>query len=244
MIDERDWLEFHDGLDALANGDADDALVRRLEALAPRIPDGEMMLALSRRLGEDRIEALADRVPERLVDETWTRLEDALPMPRTRESRHDGSPWWSFRALTGLATAAVIVLIFVSGYLMGERRQLQERLDTWQAWEAPRTPPVNRRPTEPPLLTSGRTWTVGELRRLLDRLPDRAVLADADDLERLLVSGPALRRGPARRILNNYAAADGLTVDEARRLLAELAGDAEAEIDLKGLRLNASVLSY
>jgi hypothetical protein len=244
MIDERDWLEFHDGLDALALGDADDTLARRLAILADGIPDGPRMLTLARRLGEDRIDDLAARAPDALVDGTWDRLEAALPAPRRGSAGRPGAPAWSFRTMTGLATAAVIVLVFVSGFLMGERRQLQQRLDAWQAFERVPPGPESRRPSESPLLTADRTWTVGELRRLLARLPDRAVLADAADLERLLVSGPALRRGPARRLLTDQTVADGLTVAEARRLLDALADDAGTELDLKGLRLGASVLSF
>ncbi len=242
MIDERDWLDFHDGLDALARGDADDALQRRLETLAPRVPDGETMLALARRLGEDRLADLASRAPDHLVDATWSRLEAALP------SAAESSPstprpvrrvWSTARTWTGLAAAAVVALVFLTGYLTGERRQLRQRL---AAWEDVGSPVAGDR--EATLSPADRAWTVAELSALLDRLPDGAVLADAEDLDRLLVAGPLLRRAPARRLLDRHAAADGLTVAEARRLLAELAAGRDTELDLRDLRLEARVLSY
>ncbi len=246
MIDERDWLEFHDGLDAMARDDADDAVMKRLDALAPAIPDGLVMLSLARRLAHDRIDDLAACAPEHLVAGAWDRLEAALPSDASRPVRRKAAPRFSARTWTGLAAAAVVALVFLSGYLIGERRQLQARLDGVLAYEERHEASDDFRSPASLLPTGVRSWTAGELRRVLERLPAGAVLADHDELERLLSSAPALRRRPARRLLSTYAATDGLTVAEALRLLTELSPDQDAKLDIPGLRVSVTpaVLSY
>ncbi len=248
MIDERAWQDFHDGLDALARGDGDAALRERLSVLAADIPDGPLMLELAAGLAADRLDDLAARAPDDLVAGTWDRLETALPArPATRvpTSRLRTARWPGGRAWAGLAAAAVVALVFLSGYLVGERRQLQARLDDVLA-RGPQGPATQQRAGALPGLAGARTWTAGELRLLLARLPSRAVIADEEELSRLLVTGPLLRRRPARRLLEDYAATDGLTVGEALRLLDELSPDPDLELDIEGLGLGRTrrILSY
>ncbi len=244
MIDERVWQEFHDGLDALARGDADAALRERLTALADGVPDGPVMLELARKLADDRLDDLAARAPEPLVAATWDRLEAALPdqveTRRPAVNRRGGRAW------AGLAMAAMIALVFLSGYLVGERRQLQARLDDVLAQDTRRAQSESRWAGVTPVLAGERTWTAGELRLLLERLPAQAVLADEEELARLLVTGPSLRRSSVRRLIDEYAASDGLTAGEALRLLGELSPDYDAALDIRGLGLGSprKILSY
>ncbi|MBC8425927.1 hypothetical protein H8E07_17585 [bacterium] len=243
MIDERAWQEFHDGLDALASGEGDADLRDRLTELAVGIPDGRLMLELAIGLAADRLDDLAARAPEDLVARTWDRLEAILPA-RTAP-RRPAARWPGGRAWVGLAAAATIALIFLSGYLVGERRQLQARLDDVLAHDS-RGPAADVRAGALPALATDRTWTTGELRLLLARLPSQAVLADEAELTRLLLTGPLLKRRPARRLIDRYAATDGLTVGEALRLLDELSPDPDAELDIEGLGLARPrrILSY
>lgn len=243
MIDERAWQEFHDGLDALARGEAGGDLRDRLTELAAGIPDGPLMLELATGLAADRLDDLAARAPEDLVAETWDRLEAVLPA-RT-SPRRTAARWPSGRAWAGLAAAAAIALVFLSGYLVGEHRQIQARLADVLALDS-RGPAADIRAGALPALATDRTWTTGELRLLLARLPSRAVLADEAELTRLLLTGPLLKRQPARRLLDEFAATDGLTVGEALRLLDELSPDPDAELDIEGLGLAQPrrILSY
>ncbi|MBU1072412.1 hypothetical protein KKG45_04105, partial [bacterium] len=231
-------------LDALARGDADAALRERLAALADSLPDGPAMLELACRLAGDRIGDLTERAPAALVAATWDRLAAALP--DRVAARRPAAIWPGGRAWSGLAAAAVIALVFLSGYLVGERRQMQARLDAVLAHDTRDAPSGDRWPGVTPGLAGERTWTVGELRLLLERLPSQAVIADADELARLLVAGPPLRRNPARRLLAEYTASDGLTAGEALRLLTELSPDRDAALDIRRLGLGAprEILSY
>jgi hypothetical protein len=124
MKDKTDCEKIQEMLDRLAKGELTEEERRAIQEHAAACPDCAMLLKIHahcREFGDDELEAA---VPDEMVQGMWPNVAARIagkPTPsRPRLSR------WRRALVPGLA-AALFVLAFVCGFLVGELQELRQR---------------------------------------------------------------------------------------------------------------------
>jgi hypothetical protein len=130
--------EFQDRLDGLAGGTQTEEIPAALRDHADRCPGCAMLLAMHLNLAADSPGDLEGRVPGALVDTMWQRVSAEIGERRARGLKQSSMFHPIRRALVPAMAAAIVLLVFASGYLLGELRQLrqsEQRLAEELSWK-------------------------------------------------------------------------------------------------------------
>ena len=265
-----DCRVFEDQLDALVEGQLPPEGVRQMRRHAESCPDCAMQLKVQEHLALPSLEELEERVPDEMVASMWDRVRrDAGPElgagtrsvaeveaaaggqthGRGREREHfrrpgqagdNGSGPGPFGWLVPTLAAATVALLFATGFLFWEMRQLRAREDVLaqqvveqRRWLAELEVSAGADPVARTAALAGRspwvralsrqeTISLEGLRSLLRAMPGDRVLLEAERLE-------AVRRSPApltppllREVLARIQGDDGVRARDLLRALETL----------------------
>lgn len=124
MKDKIDCEKIQEMLDRLAKGELTDEERRAIREHAASCPDCAMLLRIDvhcREFGDEELEAA---VPEEMVQGMWPNVEAHIK--RNAAPSRPRLPRWRRALVPGLA-AALFVLAFVCGFLVGEVQELRQR---------------------------------------------------------------------------------------------------------------------
>jgi hypothetical protein len=237
---------FQERLAALRQGELGEAERAELERHARECSDCQLLLAVQQHLSSPTGEELEAEVPAAYVSGMWDRVAGSLGLESKAPGRFGGG-WPGQRFLMPALAAAVVILIFVSGVMFGQLRQLQQREDRLvhqlelQLWhgEEPRSlsalnpergprPGISRRAWQ--RAVAGRDLNAAQLCTLLEQLPPETVLLSARQLAALRWTHPHWQALYRDRALSGIRTVDGLQAEEILRLLDSLPLDPDATI--------------
>ncbi|MFC1576029.1 hypothetical protein ACFL5A_05245, partial [Gemmatimonadota bacterium] len=202
-------------------------------------PDCAMQLRVQEHLVRPSLEELEGEVPDELVASLWPRLQSELA-PRPADINLQRGRSRAFTWLAPAMAAAIVVLIFSTGYLFSELTSMKEREGALaqqvleqQRWLAeldvgPSTDPVARTATlagRNPLvraLSRQETVSMAGLQGLLRSLPGDRTLLTAAQVEDLLNSRSTLTAPLWRETLVRMDGGDGMRARDLLRVLESM----------------------
>lgn len=241
MMKEHDCEIFQEKLDALEGGRPSGTELEELERQAAGCRDcGTILEAYQHLAGPSALELEAE-VPAEMVDSMWARVSACTT------ERPSGARRWSIgRILTPTLAAAVVLLVFALGFMLGELRHLrgieermaamiERREETIVALQAQRSNDT------PGLLASERirglarrrflqerdTYRVSELISFLEQLPHDTKILNAQEVDVLLGRGGMAAYSPYSARLRAVDYTNGLDAGEAILLIEALGIDAD-----------------
>ena len=112
--------DIQENIDRLAAGTATEAERAALRAHAASCPDCAMLVRIHEHCADLAGEDLDGAMPHDAASGMWRSVRERIEPSRTR------MPWYR-RAMTPALAAAVVILVFACGFLLGELRQLRGR---------------------------------------------------------------------------------------------------------------------
>lgn len=249
MMKEHDCERFQERLDGLEGRHSSGEDLDGLERQAAGCSDCVTILEAYLHLAGPSARELEAEVPEEMAESMWARVS-----AHTVERPSVAQRWSIVRILTPALAAAVVLLIFALGFMLGELRHLrgieermasmiERREETIAALQA------NRSDDAPGLLASERvrglasrrflqdrdTYRVGELISFLEQLPPDTRILSAKEVDALLGRGGAAAYSPYNTRLRGLDYSNGLDAGEAILLIQVLGIDANELISRKQL---------
>jgi hypothetical protein len=244
---DSDCEVFQDQLDTLQAGMLSEEGVEQLRNHAAACEDCAMLLRVHEHLATLPLAELEAAVPDELVASVWPRVAAAVAIgksARLRETR--GWQGWSW--LVPAMAAATLLLFIGSGLMYRELREsrrresaLLEQIAERERWLAElglrssadpvtRTAGLAGQATWERALARRRSVSVGELSRMLSRLPATTTILDASQLEALYKSIPFWLAPAVRGAAADVRTEDGLQAGELARLVEALGIDSSRRI--------------
>lgn len=126
MREKRECTEFQEKLDRLGGAQPGAEELAGLESHASTCDECAMILRMYLHIAGPAKEELEKSVPAEMADTMWRRIEPRTAgMPQHRPAGSARFPVLR-RAFAPVLTAAVIVLVFAAGYMLGELRQYRK----------------------------------------------------------------------------------------------------------------------
>jgi hypothetical protein len=242
MNDNTGCKTFQDLLDRLGGSPPAEMEMRELEQHAADCPDCAMMLEAYLHLAGPSNEELEAQVPDTMTGTMWSRVAERT----VDRGAISGSRRISLlRILAPTLAAAVVILVFALGFMLGELRHLR-------GVEARMTAEIERRDETiaalqvrsddaPGLLASDRfrslvrrrylqnreTFRIGELMALLEQLPSDTELLSAREVGTLIGGGGLSSYSPYSERIRTVDYSNGLDAREAIMLIEALGIDAD-----------------
>ena len=255
MMEKHDCESLQERLDALGGSRPPGEELEELERLAAGCRECETILGAYLHLAGPPAGELEAEVPSEMVDSMWARVSSRT-VGRTEKRRR----WSIRRILTPALAAAVILLVFALGFMMGELRHLrgiEERMTSMieRREETIAALQARRGDGTPELFASERfrdfafrrflqrqdTYRVSELISYLERLPSDTKVLSAREAEALLSRRSMAVYSPYTARLRAVDYTNGLDASEAILLIEALGIDADEQIpreqivNLKGI---------
>jgi hypothetical protein len=201
MDEKMTCEEFQERLDGHI---ASDEERRAIERHAAACPDCALLLAMNRHLNAETLSELEERVPDSLVDTMWQRVVGEIAARRAERLSPQRRFWPFQRIFVPAMAAAIVLLVFTSGYLLGELRHLRrserqlamelslkdQRLEEMQ--HGMKTIQAGRLPERVTLLgvrlglPQQADFSASELISLLELLPRETTMLEAGKVESML----------------------------------------------------------
>jgi len=123
MDEKMTCEEFQERLDGRT---ASDEELEELERHASACPDCAVLLAMNRHLRAETLSELEEQVPDSLVDTMWQRVVGEIAARRAERLSLTKRFWPFQRILVPAMAAAIVLLVFASGFLLGELKSLKQ----------------------------------------------------------------------------------------------------------------------
>ena len=244
MMNEHDCEGFQELLDALEGTYPSGAELEELERRAAGCRDCETLLGAYTHLAGPPAGELEAEVPDGLVDSMWTRVSSrTVERPLRRRRCAPG------RILIPTLAAAVVLLVFALGFMLGELRHLRGTEERMAAMIERREETIaalqaRRSDGAPELFASERfrdfafrkllqrrdAYRVGDLISYLERLPSNTKVLSAREVEALLNRRSMAVYSPYTARLRTVDYTNGLDAGEAILLIEALGIDADEMI--------------
>ena len=238
---EHDCEIVQERLEGLGGAPPSGDRLQELERLAAGCSDCETILAAYLHLAGSSAEELEAEVPPEMAGSMWSRVSK-----QTVELSSGRRQWSLGRILTPALAAAVVLLVFALGFMLGELRHLrgieermarmiERREETIAVMQARRTDAAPglfaserfRDFARRRLLNERESYRVGEIISLLERLPRDTQVLSAREVDVLLARSGAAAYTPYYSKIRGFDYSNGIDAGEALMLIEALGIDAD-----------------
>ena len=240
MNDKTGCEAFQDRLDRLGGNPPGELEIRELNQHTADCPDCAMMLEAYLHLAGPSNNELEAAVPDEMVDSMWMDVSSRA----YDRGLTSGSKRFSFlRVLVPVLAAAVVILVFALGFMLGELRHLRGIEDRMAAEIESRDETIAalhvRSDETTGLLTSDRfrnlvrrrylqdreTYRVSELIAILEQMPPDTKILSAQEVNALIGGGSGSSYSPYYSRIQQIDYSNGLDAREAILLIDALGID-------------------
>ena len=240
MISHNECEAFQDRIDALGGRQPAEEEMRDLERHANECRDCAAILEAYLHLAGPSNEELEAQVGEEMADAMWRRV---AAQTIEKGSQRASSRISLFRILVPALAAAVVLLVFALGFMLGELRhlrgvearmtaELERRDETIVALEMSRDDTPGLLASEQFRILARRrfmqnreSYSIGELIALLEQLPPDTRLLNAREVQSLLGGSAGSHLSPYSARIRSIDYSNGLDAREAIMLIEMLGID-------------------
>lgn len=253
MNDETRCREFQELLDKSAHGKLSREERLQMEKHAEKCPDCAVLLKMHAHVTAVPGPELESAAPDGMVDTMWRRVMEDLSRRGAGRIPAGSRLRPAMRILVPVLSAAVVILVFISGFLFGELRQLRSREQQLLLETARKDDLISEITVEQARASRERTiyrtgelilrhglprqknFSAGELLSLLEGLPPETTILKAAETESLLSKQLSWRGVSPGGLPPDIDLRDGLQAEEAIRLIEWLKIDPSETISRERL---------